>query len=61
MQIVVDTMTLVVAEFPDRVNILDESSKGFKSTELVDLVRTDIVNAMLIVQTAPVSGTATSE
>ena len=53
MQIVVDTMTLVVAEFPDRVNILDESSKGFKSTELVDLVRTDIVNAMLIVQTAP--------
>ena len=61
MQIVVDTMTLVVAEFPDRVNILDESSKGFKSTELVDLVRTDIVNAMLIVQTAPVSGTESFE
>ena len=48
MQIVVDTMTLVVAEFPDRVNILDESSKGFKRTKWVDLVGTDVVNAMLI-------------
>ena len=49
MQIVVDAMTLAVAEFPDRVNVLDESAKGFERTKLVNLLGTDIVRAMLIV------------
>ena len=48
-QSIVDTMTLVVAELPDRVNVFDESVKGFKRTKLVNSLGTVMDRAMLIV------------
>ena len=62
-QIVVDTMTLVVAELPDRVNVFDESAKGFKRTKLVNSLGTvmDSLRAMMIVKAAPMNGTETPE
>ena len=55
-QIVVDTMTLVVAELPDRVNVFDESAKGFKRTKLVNSIGTVMDRAMMIVKAAPMNG-----
>ena len=60
-QIVVDTMTLVVAELPDRVNVFDESAKGFKRTKLVNSIGTVMDRAMMIVKAAPMNGTETPE
>ena len=57
MKLIVRTMTLEITEFPDGLNISNEQPKQFEGTKLINLIAMEVLDGIIIVETAPVNGT----
>ena len=60
-KLIVHTMTLGITKIPDGLNVSKEQPKRFEGTKLINLIAMEVLDGIIIVETAPVNGTESSQ